>query len=87
MSALVYLAYFDAQGEAHKAFVLPQEDPSYYDTFIDTYNVVEPVKSRVNTSRFKLAQAMQGEAQKAEFPDPPQVDAYTGPTITLHAGY
>lgn len=80
MSALPYLAYFDAEGEAHKAFVLPQKDPAFFDTFIHTYNVVELVKSRVNVSTFKLAQAMQQPPIKAEFPAPPEIDAYTGPT-------
>jgi Tol biopolymer transport system component len=87
MSALPYLAYFDVKGEAHKAFVLPQRDPAYYDTFIDTYNVVELVKSRVNISEFKLALGMQQPARNAEFPNPPDVDAYTGPTRTRQAGY
>jgi hypothetical protein len=87
MSAIPYLSYFDTEGEAHKAFVLPQEDPAYYDTFIDTYNVVELVKSRVNISTFRLAQAMQQPATEAEFLNPPQVDAYTGPTVIDQGGY
>ncbi|HUT93982.1 MAG TPA: hypothetical protein VMY37_31250 [Thermoguttaceae bacterium] len=87
MSAIPYLAYFDTEGEAHKAFVLPQKDPAFYDTFIDTYNVVELVKSRVNVSAFKLAQAMQQPPIEAEFPNPPEVDAYTGPTRLGAAGY
>ena len=87
ISALPYFSYFDTEGEAHKAFVLPQKDPEYYDTFIDTYNVVELVKSRVNVSTFKLAQAMQQQPREAEFHNPPQVDAYTGPTKLLRAGY
>ena len=82
MSALPYFAYFDTEGKTHKAFVLPQKDPAFYDTFIDTYNVVELVKSRVNVSAFNLAQAMQKPPKKAEFPNPPEVDAYTGPTKT-----
>ena len=64
-----------------------QEDPGYYSTFIDTYNVVELVKSRVNVSTFKLAQAMQQQPREAEFHNPPQVDAYTGPTKPRQAGY
>ena len=82
MSALPYFAYFDTQGKAHKAFVLPQKDPAFFDTFIDTYNVVELVKSRVDVSTFKLAQTMQEPAREAEFRNPPEVDAYTGPTKT-----
>jgi len=87
MSALPYMAYFDTHGQAHKAFVLPQRDPGYYDTFIDTYNVVELVKSRVNVSAFRLAQGMMQPATPAKFPNPPAVDAYTGPTKPVGAGY
>ncbi len=87
MSALPYLSYFDTEGEVHKPLVVPQDDPEYYDTFIDTYNTLEPVKSRVNVDTFNLARAIQQEAIKAEFPDPPQVDAYTGPTPPVQAGY
>jgi hypothetical protein len=47
--------------------------------------VAELVKSRVNVSTFKLAQAIQQQPKDAGFPNPPQVDAYTGPTKI--AGY
>lgn len=87
MSALPYVAYFDADGETHKPFVLCQEDPDYYDTFIDTYNTVELVKSRVTINPFKLAQGIEQEAIDAEFPNPPQVDSHTGPTKTVGSGY
>lgn len=87
MSALPYIAYFDAAGQAHKALVVPQEDPAYYDTFIDTYNTLEPVKSRVNIDTFRLAQGIRQPAIEAEFPNPPQVDAYTGPTKSRQTGY
>ena len=80
MSALPYFAYFDTEGQVHKAFVLPQEDPEFYDTFTDTYNVLELVKSRVEISPFELARAMQQPAADAIFPNPPEVDAYTGAT-------
>ncbi len=78
--AVPYMAYFDAEGQAHKAFVLPEEDPAYYDTFIDAYNVVELVKDRVDISAFRLAQGIKQPAVQAEFPNPPDVDAYTGAT-------
>ena len=39
LSALPYFAYFDAEGNDHKAILLPQEDPDFYDTFTDAYNV------------------------------------------------
>ena len=87
ISALPYMAYFDTDGQAHKTFVLPQKDPDYYKDFIDTYNVVELVKSRVNIGAFRLAQGLQQPATPAKFPNPPQVDAYTGPTKPVQAGY
>jgi Tol biopolymer transport system component len=73
VSALPYFAYFDAQGRTHKAFVLPQEDPEYYDTFIDTYNALELVKSKVLIREDELTRAMQEDAVDANFPDPPAV--------------
>ena len=87
MSALPYIAYFDRDGQAHKAFVLPQKDPEFYNDFVDTYNVVELVKSRVNVSAFRLAQGLRQPATPAKFPNPPRVDAYTGPTQPVQAGY
>ena len=87
ISALPYFAYFDTQGRAHKAFVLPQEDPAYYDTFIDTYNVIELVTSRVNVSTFKLAMDMQQPPIKAVFPNPPKRGASTRPRETPQGGY
>ena len=80
LSALPYFAYFDAEGNDHKAVLLPQEDPAFYDTFTDTYNVVELLKSKITISPFELAQAMQQPAEPARFPNPPKVDAYTGAT-------
>jgi len=77
VSALPYFAYFDAEGRTHKAFVLPQEDPAYYDTFIDTYNALELVKSRVRVREGELARGMQQEAVDAKFPNPPAVESYT----------
>jgi len=36
-----YVAYIDERGEARKPFVLPQEDPTYYDSCLRTYNAPE----------------------------------------------
>ena len=44
----LYIAYFDKEGKAHKAFALPQKDPGFYTYFLKSYNIpefmVEPVK-------------------------------------------
>ncbi|MEW6756004.1 MAG: hypothetical protein AB1505_34245, partial [Candidatus Latescibacterota bacterium] len=79
-TSLPYFAYFDTAGQAHKAFVLPQEDPSFYDTFTDTYNILEMVRGRVPFSPYEIARGMQLPAQKATFANPPPVDAQTRAT-------
>jgi WD40-like Beta Propeller Repeat len=43
-----YFAYFDEQGEAHKPFLLPQQDPvDFYDSLPQMFNLPELVKGRV----------------------------------------
>ena len=36
-----YFSYIDADGRAHKPFVLPQRDPTFYDSCLKTYNAPE----------------------------------------------
>ena len=36
-----YFAYIDAEGQVHKPFVLPQEDPEHYDLTLKSYNLPE----------------------------------------------
>jgi Tol biopolymer transport system component len=37
----IYLCYIDKSGKSGKPFVLPQEDPFFYDSFMKTYSVPE----------------------------------------------
>lgn len=47
----VYISYFDAEGNAHKAFAVPQEDPEHDKLLLRSYNrpetMVECVKKRM----------------------------------------
>ncbi len=52
-----YLSYIDAEGTAHKPFVVPQQDPTYYDSLLETYSVPELVKGPVTASKSRLARA------------------------------
>jgi hypothetical protein len=52
-----YLSYLDSAGTAHKPFVLPQRDPTYYDSLLETYSVPELVKGPVTVSKSRLARA------------------------------
>ncbi len=52
-----YLSYVDDTGTAHKPFVLPQRDPTYYDSLLETYSVPELVTGPVTASKSGLARA------------------------------
>lgn len=44
----LFLSYFDAEGNAHKPFLLPQKDPEFHDTFLKSFNVPEFITSPVD---------------------------------------
>ena len=52
-----YFAYVDEAGLAHKPFMLPQEDVSFYDDYWITYNVPELVSGRVPVRERTLIRA------------------------------
>ncbi len=56
-----YLSYVDETGAAHKPFVVPQQDPTHYDSLLETYSVPELVNGPVDASRWRLAQAARAE--------------------------
>ncbi|MBN2314979.1 MAG: PD40 domain-containing protein [Sedimentisphaerales bacterium] len=51
-----YLSYVDTAGKVHKPFVLPQKDPDYYDSLIETFSVPELTEDRIKVSTALLAQ-------------------------------
>jgi len=50
----IYLAFIDEKGTAHKPFILPQKDPSFYDTFLFSFNVPEFIKSGIRTDIYEI---------------------------------
>jgi Tol biopolymer transport system component len=62
-----FFAYFDENGNTHKPFVLPQEDPSFYDTFIKNFNRPELVTARVELNPRQVRDIVLSEAQKVEY--------------------
>lgn len=44
----LYIAYFDHEGNPHKPFLLPQEDPRYNFLRVKSYNVPEFMSGKVN---------------------------------------
>lgn len=45
-----FFSYLDENGKASKPFVLPQEKPDFYDTFIKNYNIPELITGEVTVS-------------------------------------
>ncbi|MGD0339558.1 MAG: cytochrome C biosynthesis protein [Bacteroidota bacterium] len=76
----LYFTYIDENGKAHKPFILPQEDPTFYDTFIITYNVPELVDGPIPvTGQEIIKQALtEGITQKAILDPKINLDALTG---------
>jgi hypothetical protein len=50
-----FFSYFDSAGMAHKPFILPQKDPSFYKTFLKSYNVPELITTKVKLNPRKLS--------------------------------
>ncbi len=50
-----YIAYFDAEGRDHKAFILPQADPEQHILLMKSYNVPELTRNavRISAEQFK----------------------------------
>jgi hypothetical protein len=55
-----HISYFDSTLKSHKAFVLPQLDPSFYQTCFYTFNVPEFISEPVRIDENTLAKAIDG---------------------------
>lgn len=55
-----YIAYFDRQGRAHRAFMLPQEDPETNLLLMKSYNVPELTRDAVRYSPEDFKKAVYG---------------------------
>ncbi len=63
----LYMAHFDEQGNAHPAFVLPQESPYFYRRFFKSYNVPEWLVEPVRESRYQLTEAIKQDVTQAQY--------------------
>lgn len=64
----LYIAYFDRDGQAHKAFLLPQEKPEQNMTLLKSYNVPELTKDKVAISPETFRQTIyQTQAESAAY--------------------
>ena len=63
----LYIAYFDKNGKAHKPFILPQEDPYFYDNYYKSYNVPEYMIEPVTITPQEFARHIDTEVVPATF--------------------
>lgn len=61
-----YFTYIDRNGKAHKPFVLPQKDPSFYDNTLKSFNVPELGSGSVPFDAVDVEKAMEQEAENFE---------------------
>jgi len=61
-----YFAYIDRTGKAHKPFVLPQKNPSFYDNTLKSFNVPELGSGSVPFDAVDVEKAMEQEAENFE---------------------
>jgi hypothetical protein len=66
-----YFCYIDAKGQEHKPFLLPQEDPRFYDSLLQAYNVPELVTGPVTVSQQELVRAIRSGSPSADHPQKP----------------
>lgn len=57
----IYFTYFDRQGRAHKAFMLPQRDPEQNFMLVKSYNVPELTRDAVRVSAAEFRKAIYGQ--------------------------
>ena len=62
-----YIAYFDKQGKAHKAFAVPQKDPNFYTFFLRSFNRPEFMIEPVTIAPQAFTKKAKEEAVKAKF--------------------
>ena len=55
-----YISYVDQSGKVYKPFVLPQKDPTHYDSCLWTYSVPEYVTEPVRVTGEKLRRVVRG---------------------------
>jgi len=56
-----YFSYIDKDGKSRKPVLLPQEDPTYYDSLLKTYNLPELATGPVTVSQREILRGIRSE--------------------------
>ncbi len=75
-----YFAHFDGNGNFDKRFLLPQEDPDFYDSYTLNYNNTDFITGEVPTTTFQWRDAIRGEAVQVKADPSVDIDGLSGAT-------
>jgi hypothetical protein len=53
-----FFSYVDEQGRFYKPFLLPQQDPAFYESYLNTFNVPQLVRGPIVVTERELAQGI-----------------------------
>ena len=78
-----YLCFIDEKGMVSKPFILPQEDPEFYNKMLDTFNLPEFITAPVKTSWQSLSRAALDNTSmiKAVLDEKVKLDGVSGATM------
>jgi hypothetical protein len=65
--SLPYFSHIDSNGNASKPFLLPQKNPNFYDTYIQSFNVPELVKGKTKVGIYNYQKAVKGPLIPVDF--------------------
>ena len=82
----VWFSHIDENGNAAKPFVLPQEDPGYYNTYVYNYNRPEFIRGKVHLNPRKIYSIARRGSKNAIFDESASVSISTGATKTVRQG-
>lgn len=57
----IYFSYIDEDGVAHKPFILPQKDPTFYDSFIQMHQIPELVSGPIPLKGEDIARRLRSD--------------------------
>ncbi len=80
LNSRIYFSYFDKEGNVYKPVLLPQRDPSFYNTYIYNFNRPVFIKEKVRLSANKLTKAAYSNVIEVSFDPEVDIDALSGAT-------
>ncbi|MBP5666653.1 MAG: PD40 domain-containing protein [Salinivirgaceae bacterium] len=76
-----YFAHFDGNGNFSKRFLLPQEDPDFYDDFTLNYNNTDFITGEVPTTPIQWRDAIKADPIPVKADPSVDIDALSGATM------